>query len=106
MDAARKIGLSEAIRAVRDELNAAVADAHTPDEQVGFTYREVEINLELALTKEGEGKAGAKFWVVSTDVKAGLKAASTHKVRIVLDPYHLQTGAALRISGGGTGLPD
>jgi len=91
------VGLADAILAVREELNRAIHGATRPDQKVGFLYKEVEIQLELAITREGSAKGGVKFWVVSGELSGSLKSANTHRIKVILDPYNLDTLEPLRV---------
>jgi hypothetical protein len=81
------IGLADAIRAVRHELNLALKDVSAPTDRVGFRYGAVEIELELVLSREVGADAGARFFVVSLGGRAARKDASTHRIRISLEPF-------------------
>jgi hypothetical protein len=38
-----------------------------------------------------------KFWVVSADAKGTWSHENTHRIKVVLDPYDLETGGPLRV---------
>ena len=78
------VGLGDAVRALRAELTAAIADAK--GEELRFELGPVEMEFLLEVTTEASADAGVRFWVVSFGGKAGRTHGSTHRVKLTLDP--------------------
>jgi hypothetical protein len=86
-----EIALAEAISAVRRELNRAAVTPHDQQDIIGFRYGNVEIELEVELTREVEASAGVRFWVLSGDTQARGSVGNTNRVKITLLPYDRRT---------------
>lgn len=78
------IGLREAIRSLRAELSAAMAEGESED--LRFRVGPVELEFEVQLSREAGAEGGVKFWVVSAGAKATTGTATTHRVKIALQP--------------------
>ena len=77
-------GLAETIRALRSELTSAMMSG--ADERLHFELGEVQLEVTLAITREGSGDAGIRFGVVSFGAKGGLKDETTHHLTLSLQP--------------------
>ncbi|MFF3468453.1 trypco2 family protein [Streptomyces sp. NPDC002619] len=79
-------GLSEAITAVRAELEQAMADGHGHTMQ----FRTGPVELEFAVDVKKDGQAGAKVsvlpWSASAEAKAGYAAGTASRLKITLHP--------------------
>ncbi|MFE4703517.1 trypco2 family protein [Streptomyces sp. NPDC056738] len=79
-------GLSEAISAIRAELEQAMADGHGQ----AIQFRTGPVELEFAVDVKKDGQAGAKVsvlpWSASVEAKAGYAAGSTSRLKITLQP--------------------
>jgi hypothetical protein len=78
------VGLSDAIRALRAELSASMAEGN--DKELRFRLGPVEMEFEVAVTHEAGGEAGVKFWVVSAGGKGSVTSGTTHRVKLQLQP--------------------
>ena len=78
------VGLADAVRALRAELNRAVDEGR--DEAIRFELGKVQMEFGLEIGKETAGDAGIRFWVVSLGAKHGSTSAATHRVTIELTP--------------------
>ncbi len=79
-----RIGLEEAIRAVREELTAAmVAGA---GEEIRFRVNAVHLDFNVVVSKEVEASGKVRFWVVDAGGGGKLGSASTHTIHVELDP--------------------
>jgi hypothetical protein len=43
---------------------------------------EIEVELNVVVTKEGTGKAGAGFWVVTSNLEGNLSNVATQKIKL------------------------
>jgi hypothetical protein len=77
-------GLAETIRALRTELTAAMESGK--DEPLHFELGPVQLEVTLAITRDGVGDAGVRFGVVSFGAKGELKDATTHHLTLSLQP--------------------
>ncbi|MCC0095277.1 MULTISPECIES: trypco2 family protein [Streptomyces] len=76
------IELADLLTSLRSEINRARVDAAGQD--VRFKINSIDLELQVAVEKTGEGNAGVRFWVVSLGGKATAKSAETHTVKIAL----------------------
>jgi hypothetical protein len=79
-----EIGLKETVIALRKELLEAQKEAAGQD--LKFKIEEIELELELVTSKEGEGGRGVKFWVYNAQMKAKLGKTRTHRLCLKLKP--------------------
>lgn len=91
--AERRIGLQEAIAALRGELVDSIVAAQSERLrfEVGEITMEFHVEVERSSEIKGGAKGGIKFWVVdigSAELGAGtgVKNKSIHKVTIPLKP--------------------
>ena len=93
MDEQIAAGLAETIQALRSELVAALAGAD--GQGLRFRMGEAELEVQLAVTKEGGADGGVRFGVVSFGAKGGLTNATTHRLTLSLQPVTVDaTGKA------------
>jgi Trypsin-co-occurring domain 2 len=79
------VPLSVAVSRLREEVWAAVSAA--AGEELVFTLGPIELEFQVALTDEGGGEAGVRFWVVSFGAKASRSRGETQTVRFTLTPH-------------------
>jgi Trypsin-co-occurring domain 2 len=97
-----QIGLQEAIEAVRTELIGAM---HSGEKQeIQFRVGSVQLEFEVVVTKEAEGKAGVRFWVVEAGAGGKLSSAATHTVRVALEPV-TRDGKQVAVGSTESGKP-
>lgn len=79
-------GLSEAISAIRAELEKAMTDGHGH----AIQFRTGPVEIEFAVDVKKDGQAGAKVsvlpWSVSAEAKAGYAAGATSRLKLTLQP--------------------
>lgn len=83
-DGVGRIGLEEAIAALRQELIASVVASQ--GEHLRFEVGEITMEFHVEVERSAEAKGGIKFWVVELGGGGGQKDKSTHKVIIPLKP--------------------
>ncbi|GHC52915.1 trypco2 family protein [Streptomyces flavofungini] len=76
--------LAEMIRALREELNDALADGI--DEPVQFELGPVEIEATVAAERTAGGQGKIRFWVVEGAADATHSAARTQRITLTLQP--------------------
>ena len=77
-------GLAETIRALRSELYMAMETA--TGESLRFELGLVQLDMTLAITREGGVDGGLKFGVVSFSAKGEVTNATTHRLSLSLQP--------------------
>lgn len=93
-----EIGLAELISNLRDELSLAMAAGE--GEELRFGVGPVELEVTVAVTREGGPSAKLKFWVVELGGEAKLTSASTQRLKLTLTP-ELRGGGMVRVAGAG-----
>ena len=91
-----KIGLTETIEALRSELGAAVASAK--GQAVQFPVGPIQLEFHVAVTRDVEGNAGVKFWVLDLGTKGSLGDEVVQKVIVNLGPPVDPTGAPVKVA--------
>jgi NTP-dependent ternary system trypsin peptidase co-occuring protein len=77
------VELAEFVDALRDQIRTAQAGA---DPQLPIEVGPITLEFTLTTRREGEGKAGVKFWVVDAGVSGKLGHESSQKVTMQLLP--------------------
>jgi len=91
-----RIGLADAIKSLRDELLTAAAAA----QGLHFPIENIALEFHVGVTKEVEGKAGAKFWVVELGGGASYSNEQIQKVTVTLGPPVDDEGRAFKVGRG------
>jgi hypothetical protein len=76
--------LAGALRSLRAQLTDAMAEG--ADEEVRFTLEAIEVEFEVAITREVGGDASVHFWVLTAEAKAASTTAATHRLKLQLKP--------------------
>lgn len=79
-----KIGLQEAIAALRTELIESVVASQR--ERLRFEVGEISMEFQIEMERSAEAKGKIKFWVVEMGVGGAVKGKNVHKVVIPLKP--------------------
>jgi hypothetical protein len=87
------VPLADFVRALRSELLAAQTEAMT---ELPLEVGPVTVEFTVMTRKEGEGRAGVRFWVVDAGVGGGRATESTQKVTMQLRPLDI-SGRPARI---------
>lgn len=83
------IELSDFVGALRGELEKARAAALSVGERgsdIRFTVGEVTIEFTIAASREGQGQAGVKFYVLSLGGSVTASTETTQRVSLTLTP--------------------
>lgn len=78
------IPLAEAIGWVRAELAQAIEDGK--DSPLAFRSGPVELEFQVAFSKQGGGDIGVRVWVLSLGAKGEVSSSETHSVKVSLTP--------------------
>jgi hypothetical protein len=93
------IPLAKAIEDLRAELLEALRKG--ANQELQFRLKPIELELKLAVTKQAEANAGVKFWVVQLGGKGGYDAATTHTLKLTLEPVGKDGSSEVLISQTG-----
>ncbi|GAB2620547.1 hypothetical protein GCM10027168_60760 [Streptomyces capparidis] len=91
------IELSKVIEELRNELETAVAAG--AGRALRFELGPIEVEVEVAITKEKGGGAKVRFWVVDAEAQGKLSDAATQRIRLTLEPKVAATGRRPEVSG-------
>ncbi|ANP49781.1 hypothetical protein J2Z21_004711 [Streptomyces griseochromogenes] len=94
--------LSEVVRQLRGQLNQAMAEGK--DDEIRFELGPVEMEFEVAVTKERGGDGGLKVGVLSLGAKGSRSTGTKNRMKLTLTPQNRQ-GGPTRISGVERTLP-
>jgi hypothetical protein len=83
----RRIGLQEAITALRAELIESVEASR--GERLRFEVGEITMEFQLEVERSAEAKGGIQFWVVELGAGGAVKDKDVHKVVIPLKPVRV-----------------
>ena len=79
-----KIPLSEMLAELRKELLEAKLEGQGSD--LKFLIEDIEIELQIATTKEAGIDGGVKFWVYNAEAEVNASQAQTQKLKLKLKP--------------------
>jgi hypothetical protein len=91
------VDLTAAINSVHEQLTAAIRNVREND-VLGFEYGNVEIELQMAATKDSEIRGGVRFYVFTAGGKAGQGSSATHRIKINIKPYQPGTDKPVRVA--------
>lgn len=89
----KRIGLTEAIMALRSELTESVRAAAR--EELRFEVGQITLELQIEVERSIEGGGGVKAWVVEIGGKGSRTLKNTHTVTIPLKPVGQHGGPVL-----------
>ncbi|MBF0141490.1 MAG: hypothetical protein HQL74_14565 [Magnetococcales bacterium] len=93
-----KIALAEMISSLRSELQQAQDEGQ--DKKLHFVVGDVEMELQVTVTKEGTVGGGVKFWVYDASLSGKVAEQMVQKIKIKLAPVG-SDGGTLKISDSG-----
>jgi hypothetical protein len=88
-----EIELSELIENLRCELSKARSAGEGQD--LRFELGQVELDVCVAVSKEGSGSGAVKFWVMELGAQAKAALATTQQMKLTLIPQLAGGGKAL-----------
>lgn len=80
----KRIGLKEAIEALRDELGESILTA--THKSLQFEVGEIELEFKVQMELSIKGTTKISFWVVDIDGGGSRSSSTTHTIRIPLRP--------------------
>jgi hypothetical protein len=96
------IPLADLVAALRQELTIATTRAQGQD--IRFTVGDIELELNVGVSRDKSAEGGVQFWVFTLGGKADRTDTTTHTIHLTLHP-HAPTEASLEISGSTPQLP-
>ncbi len=100
---AQAIPLAELVGALRQELALAMAQGR--GQPVQFTLGDIELELNIGVSRQAEAHGGVQFWVFTLGGSASATASTTHTIRLTLKAQTTR-GEDIRISGDEIDLPE
>jgi hypothetical protein len=97
------IPLAQMITALRQELEGAVLQGQ--GHPVQFLVGDIDLELNVGLTRQKGATGGVQFWVFTLGANASRSASTTHTIRLTLKAQ-TAAGADLRISGQSDQRPE
>ena len=89
-----KVGLADAVDALRAELSEAMARAR--DQEIQFPVGEIQVEFQIGVTREAEGKAGLKVWVLELG-GGSYTRESVQKITVSLEPPVTADGQRVKV---------
>lgn len=96
------IGLSEVIEELRRELQTASAAG--AGEELQFEMTALNVEFQIGVARQTEGKAGLKFYVVELGGGGSVNSSETQKITISFTPARAD-GRSVRIAKGSDESP-
>lgn len=79
-----RIGLKQAIAALRRELSESILAS--ANEKLRFEVGEITLEIQVEVERSVEGTGGVSFWVVELGAQGARTSTNTHKITIPLRP--------------------
>jgi hypothetical protein len=103
------VPLSAGIAALREELTRAWWDGQ--NQTVRFKPSPVDLTLQVAVTWEGKGTGGVRWWLIELGGEVSRQSAVTQTVKLTLEPkiFDEKTGEPLEFlidAAEGAAAPD
>ena len=90
-----RIGLREAVQALRSELIEATAEAI--DQPVQFPVGSVQLEFHVGVTRDARAEGKVRFWVLELGGGAGYQDQSVQKVTVNLEAPVDHEGRPLKV---------
>ena len=95
-DHENKIGIPDAIAAVRAELARAVEE--NANEDIQFPVNGVDLEFHVGITRSAEATGGIRLWVIDVGAKGGYQSQSTHTVKVSLGAPVNRQGETIKVA--------
>jgi hypothetical protein len=79
-----RIGLKEAIEALRAELSESIQAS--VDKSLRFEVEQINLEFQVEVEKSAEAAGGVSFWVVNIGGGGSLSSTKTHTVNMQMKP--------------------
>jgi Trypsin-co-occurring domain 2 len=84
VEAAQRIELAQVISQLREELDTARRAGQ--DEDLRFELGPVELELMVAVDRQGGPDAKVRFWVIELGASGKVASQATQRIKLILDP--------------------
>ena len=91
-----EIDLAETIEALRAELRKAVLAGD--DAEIQFPVTGVQVEFQVGVKKNADGKAGIKFWLVELGAGSGYAHESVQKVTVNFGAPVDRSGTPIKVA--------
>jgi len=81
-------GLAETIAALRSELATALSEGQ--GHQLQFRLADVDIEFQVAITRDASADGGVRFRVISFGAKGRLADEATHRIALKMQPVQVR----------------
>lgn len=86
-DRESEIPLARVIEDLRNELLTALEEG--VGKELQFRLQPIELELKIGVTKSAGANGGVKFWVIELGGKGEYETATTHTLKLGLEPVGL-----------------
>lgn len=97
-----ELGLAEAVKALRAELQEAVAQAS--DEEIRFVVGPVQMEFNVAVRREAGASGKARFWVLEAGADSSYSKETIQRVTLTLQAVG-EDGESVRVTRGSAERP-
>lgn len=97
-----RVGLADAVRGIRQELDSALDDG--AGERVLFELGPIETEFGVHVRKGRSVKGGVEVWVANASGGGGSETTAASRIKVTLNPV-TEDGGPARISSGRTPPP-
>jgi len=91
-----EIPLGEMIETLRQELQ--VAQAKGSGQPIAFEIENVELELQIAVSRKKSGDGKIAFWVLSIGGGLENSGETTHRVKLSLSPVSSSSGGRVKVN--------
>jgi hypothetical protein len=91
------IPLGEMIETLRQELQ--IAQAQGTGQPIAFEIDNVELELQILVSRKKSGDGKIAFWVLSVGGGVENRGETTHKIKLSLSPVASRGGGRVKVSG-------
>ncbi|MEU6085321.1 trypco2 family protein [Streptomyces sp. NPDC047085] len=90
------LGLADTIAALREELAEAVTAGSGAD--FGFTVGQVQLEVNIGITREASGTGRAKFWVVELGGDGSYRREEIQRILLTLEAPVDRSGRPVKVT--------
>lgn len=87
--------MAETIAALRAELIEAMNQS--AGAEVQFPVGQVQLEFQVGVTRQGDGSAGVKFWVLEFGAKGSYASEQVQRVTVTLEPPIGRDGLTVKV---------
>ena len=103
MDQEPWVGLADAVRGIREELDIALDEGR--NDRILFELGPIEMEFGVDVRKDRSARAGVKVWVLNASAGGDNGTTATSRLKVTLNPVTADGRAARIASERGTTPP-